>query len=36
MGVYGVMYEGLAEIFEPFSVDPVFLKETDYLFQYVQ
>lgn len=32
--VYGNIYADLSEIFSPFNVDPVFLQETDSLFQY--
>lgn len=34
MQVYGQIYEGVSSIFAPFSIDPVFLQETDYLFQF--
>ena len=34
MKAYGDIYAGLAEIFEPFSIDPVFLQETSHLFQF--
>ncbi len=31
---YGELYANLSLFFEPFTVDPVFLQETDALFQY--
>jgi predicted nucleotidyltransferase len=34
MHAYGEIYAGLAEIFPSFSIDPVFLQETNYLFQF--
>jgi len=32
--IYGEIYAELADIFEPFNIDLVFLQETDSLFQY--
>ena len=32
--IYGQIYAALAELFEPFEVDLVFLQETDIFFQY--
>lgn len=32
--IYGSLYKGFSEIFEPFNVDIVFMHEVDTLFQY--
>ncbi|MBW2058997.1 MAG: nucleotidyltransferase domain-containing protein [Deltaproteobacteria bacterium] len=34
MQAYGAIYADLARIFDPFPVDPIFLQETSYLFQF--
>ena len=34
MKVYGALYKELSEVFEPFSIDLVFMHEVDTLFQY--
>ncbi len=34
MKIYGVLYKELSEVFEPFSIDLVFMHEVDTLFQY--
>lgn len=34
MRVYGALYKELSEVFEPFSIDLVFMHEVDTLFQY--
>ena len=34
MKIYGALYKELSELFEPFSIDLVFMHEVDVLFQY--